>query len=354
VLRQLARLARSVPFAGERALAIAVYGDAANQLVPAREAGYEGVACVDDAARALELYCDLWQATQLPWTLRWCEGLLDFLLAMQQEDGLWINFIVDWDGTPNRQGPTSVAGGAFWQARALLALSRSSRTISDERIGVALQRGLPHMVEATDVPSDVRALHILTAISLLEDGGDDDGWRDLLGRWSDEVMSCRDGDTLLNSVSESGRPHLWGHIQEGVLAEAGDRLGRDDLIGAARRSAELVFADAVATGFDLPRTQPYDVASTVFVMVRLGAVTGALEYQAAADNARRWFDGRNPAGARVYDRSTGRVADGVDGRTVSMHSGAEANIVAAQTLLADVVTQVTTRDEAEMRAPGVR
>jgi hypothetical protein len=115
-----------------------------------------------------------------------------------------------------------------------------------------------------------------------------------------------------------------------------------------------VFAGAVATGFDLPRTQPYDVASTVFVMGRLAAVTGALEYQAAADNARRWFDGRNPAGARVYDRTNGRVADGVDGRTLSTPSGAEANIVAAQSLLADVVTQVTRRDEAEVRAPGVR
>src|SRR5437588_8640515 len=91
VLRQIARLGRSVPFAGGRALAIAVYADGLDQPVRAQEAGYEGVACVDDAARALELYCDLWDATRLPWALRWCEGLVDFVLAMQEADGRWLN-----------------------------------------------------------------------------------------------------------------------------------------------------------------------------------------------------------------------------------------------------------------------
>jgi len=54
--------------------------------------------------------------------LRWCEGLLDFILHMQEPDGRWVNFILDWDGTPNRTGRTSVAGGGFWQSRALVAL----------------------------------------------------------------------------------------------------------------------------------------------------------------------------------------------------------------------------------------
>ena len=95
MLRQIARLARPVPFAGPTALAIAVYSDALNQPVRAEQAGYEGVACVDDAARALELYCDLWKSTASPWVRRWCEGLLDFVLAMQGADGRWHNFILD-------------------------------------------------------------------------------------------------------------------------------------------------------------------------------------------------------------------------------------------------------------------
>jgi hypothetical protein len=336
VLRQIARLGRGVPSAGARALAIAVYGNAADDPVAAQEAGYEGVACVDDAARALELYCDLWEVTRLPWALRWSEGLLDFVLAMQDEDGRWVNFILDWEGTRNREGRTSVAGGGFWQGRALLALAHASRILRDERIDDALRRGLAHTV-ATDVPADVRVLHMMTALTLLVDT-EDVGLLGLLATWSDEVMSCRRGDMLMNSRLERGRPHLWGHVQEGVLADAGVLLGRDDLIVAARRSAELVFSGTVRGGFARPRTQPYDVASAVYVLGRLAEVTGASEYSALAVAARGWFDGRNPAGRPVYSRSAGRIGDGVDGHRVSSESGAEANIVGAQALFDDAVS----------------
>jgi len=334
VLRQIARLSRNVPSAGERALAIAVYANAVNATVGAREAGYEGVACVDDAARALEIYCDIWDATRLPWALRWCEGLIDFILYMQERDGRWVNFILDWDGTPNRTGRTSVAGGGFWQSRALVALARAARTLSDERIKRALTLGLPHLVQATDAPPDVRVLHVLTALALM-DGAPATAWDAPLTKWCEEVLKCRNGDVLMNAPAERGRPHLWGHIQEGVLADAGARLGRDDLIAAASRSADALYPELIARCFDLPRTQPYDVASAVYSLTRLGAVTGRSDYLLLATDARAWFDGRNPSGRPVYDREAGRVSDGVDGTTLNTHSGAESNIVAAQALLDD-------------------
>jgi hypothetical protein len=318
VLRQIARLTRPVPFAGPAALAVAVYSDALNQPIRAAQAGYEGVACVDDAARALELYCDLWTATASPWVRRWCEGLLDFVLAMQGADGRWHNFILDWEGTPNHEARTSVPGGGFWQARALLAVARAGQIFDDDaRIEDSLNRGLPHIIEATEVPADVRALHIRTALTLLE-SGDDRGLIDEVALWSDEVAGCRDGDRLMNSPEERGAPHLWGHIQEGAC-----------------RSAELVFRAVVMSGFDLERTQPYDVASAVYVLTRIAAVTGTPAYATLAGMARSWFDRRNAAGQPVYDRRAGRVSDGVDGRRVSDNSGAEANIVGAQALFED-------------------
>lgn len=337
MLRQIARLTRNVPSAGPRSLAVAVYADAGDTTVGAKESGTEGVACVDDAARALELYCDLWDATRLPWALRWCEGLLDFILSMQDADGRWVNFILDWDGTPNRTGRTSVAGGGFWQSRALLALARASRSIRDERVGIALSIGLPHIVDATGVPSDVRSLQALTALTLLDSGSPDDRWDDLLTAWSDEIVSCQIDGTLMNADAELGRPHLWGHIQEGVLAEIGARLGRSELIDTACGSADRVFTDVIASSFDLPRTQPYDVSSAISSLSRLASVTGRAAYAQLATDARDWFDGRNPAHRPVYDRVSGRVADGLDGDVLSTHSGAEANVVAAQALFSDAV-----------------
>lgn len=337
MLRQLARLGRRVPFAGERAVAVAVYADRLDQPVRAEEAGYEGVACVDDAARALQLYCALYTATRVPWTLRWCEGLLDFVLAMQRSDGRWLNFVLGWDGAPNRGGRTSVAGGAFWQARAMLALAHAAQVLDDERIDDALRRGVRHIIEAREVPTDVRALHIETALAVSK-SADDYGLEEMLPAWGDELVKCRVNDVLMNSCDERGRPHLWGHIHEGVLADLGAHLSRDDFVIVARRSAELVFADVVTSGFDVAHVQPYDVSSAVYALTRLACVTGAPEYAALAAKSREWFDGRNPAGRAVYDRGTGRVGDGVDHGVVSGNSGAEANIVAAQALFDDAVT----------------
>ena len=43
----------------------------------------------------------------------------------------------------------------------------------------------------------------------------------------------------------------------------------------------------------------------------------------------------------MYDRATGRVADGIDHGMVSHNSGTEANIVAAEALFDDAVASVT-------------
>jgi len=352
VLRQLARLGRSVPFAGDRALALAVYADGLNEPVRARESGYEGVACVDDAARALDLYCALWAATRLPWLRRWCDGLLDFVLAMQGADGRWLNFILDWEGTPNRVGRTSMAEGHFWQARAVLALTHAAPILDDERIEPALRRGLPHILAATEVPSDVRALHLRAALALAGQP-DDHGLGERLPIWTEELLNCRDAEMLMNSPEERGAPHLWGHIQEGVVAEVAIRLDRDDWLAIASRSAELVFGSAVRSGFDLVRVQPYDVASAIYTLSRLAGATGDPAFGSLVTLSRAWFDGRNPAGRPVYDRREGRVGDGVDRQCVSTRSGAEANIVGAEALFDDAVSVAGRLTDSEGLPQGV-
>jgi len=256
---------------------------------------------------------------------------------MQDADGRWLNFILDWEGTPNRLGRTSIAGGQFWQARAVLALTHAAPILDDVRIEPALRRGLPHILAATDVASDVRALHIRAALALA-DRPDDHGLGERLSLWSEELLNCRDGDVLMNSPDERGDPHLWGHIQEGVLADVAVRLGRDDWLAIAARSAELVFASAARSGFDLVRVQPYDVASAIYTLSRLAEATGDPAFGALVTCSRAWFDGRNPAGRPVYDRDAGRVGDGVDRRCVSTRSGAEANIVGAEALFDDAAS----------------
>jgi hypothetical protein len=350
VLRQIARLGHAVPSISPRAWAVAVYASADDETVVAREAGFEGVACVDDAARALELYCELWSRTRLDWTLAWCEGLLDFVLAMQDDDGRWVNFILDWHGTPNRVGRTSVPGGGFWQARAMLALAKAALVFDDPRIDDALARGLPHLTD-NPAPPDVRCLHVLTVLAL-QSRDERDDLREVLSTWCDELVACSNGVVLMNNALEEGEPHLWAHYQEAALAVASVYLNRPELLEVACRSGEALFVDLIRSGFDRHQTSPYDVATSYDAMTHLAHASGDENYGVLASEAREWFGGRNPAGQPVYDRDKGRVADGIDDGLLNDHSGAESNIVAAQTLISDVSELAKTLDVKEVGGPG--
>ena len=331
MLRQLARLTQPLPAAGPGALAVGVYADAMDLPVSARESGIEGVACVDDVARLLDVLCDVWAATKLPWIERWARGLLDFVLWMQAEDGRWLNFVFDWDGERNTEGITSETGENFWHARALLGTSHAWLTFGDARAEQALHRGLDHAV-AKDAPPDVRVLHMEVARRLIADAGKTQ-LLPAMRQWAGEIASCNIDGVLMNSPYERGRPHLWAHIQEGVLAEAGAMLEDDGLVQIARISAERLLVPIVQGGFDQNSVSPYDVASVIFSLDRLATTTSDPSWAALATDARAWFDGRNQAARPVYDPDKGRVADGVDEARVSENSGAESNIVAADALM---------------------
>lgn len=332
MLRQLARLTRPLPAAGPGASALAVY-EVDGSLATARESGEEGVACIDDAARGLALYCDLWAATRRGEFRDRALSLLAFVRWMQGPDGRFVNFVYDWDGRRNLDGPTSVAGGGFWQARGLRGLARAWVALDDAAAGEAFARGLACLDRSDAVPPDVRAVHIAALLDVVSAGRAPE-LRALLERWCDEIAAKRNGDVLLDG--ETHEVHLWGHSQETVLSRAGVLLGRSDLVETARRSAEAVFVPAIGSGFDLPLVQPYGVACAVQAMDALHSATGQARYGELARDARAWFDGRNPARSAVYDRATGRVADGIDRGRVSRNSGAESNIVAAEALFAEI------------------
>ena len=342
MLRQLAALTRRLPAAGPRALALAVYSDSTGEHFEASERGVEGVACVDDAARGCVLLYRLWAATGNDALRSWADGLLDFVLWMHAGDGRWHNFVYDWQGTRNSDGPTSEAGINFWQARATWALAEV-----DVLVGLGCTRavlaGALSAAAAASPPSDVRAIHALGALVLLRRAPDPSLSRHL-SAWCDELAECRRDGLLMNSPDERGRPHLWGHVQEAVLADASVALGRKDLRALAVSSAEAVFVEVIESGFDLPHVHSYDVQSAVFVMDRLAAVTADQRYVELARKARSWFDGRNPAGAAIFDRADGRVADGLDDGRLNDRSGAEANISAGLALLDDLGALSMARD----------
>src|SRR5262245_19165355 len=267
MLRQLARLTRPIPAAGHDALAVAVYAGANDAPRMAKESGFEGVACVDDAARLLDVLCDVWTRSRKPWAERWARGLLEFCLWMQQPDGRWINFVYDWEGTRNETGITSAIGESFWHARALVGVSHAWLTFADERAREAVLAGLDHAV-AKPAPPDVRALHILTARRLIADAGIK-GLRTAMRGWTRELADCLGEGVRKNAPRETGRLHLWAHIQEGVLAWSSELLGDPALLEVAATSAEELVVPAVRSSFAADGTRPYDVASCIYSLDRL-------------------------------------------------------------------------------------
>ena len=328
MLNRLVALARPLEVEDRRAIGLAIYADEAGEHFGARESGIEGVACLDDAARALVLWADLWERTRLPVAREWVDGLLAFCRWMQLDDGRFVNFVLDWSGVRNTDGITSRADGAsFWHARGARAMAKVWRVLGDERARDDYHRARASFDERP-VGSDARAVQVLAALDAGDPVTD-------IARWCDDIVAQRRGDVLLDA-HDATEPHVWGHIQEGVLAIAGRALGRPDLVDVARVSADAYLVPLVAGRFALPTVQPYGAASAAFALASLAEVTGDPRYAAAARDARAWFDGRNPAGLRVYDREAGRVADGVDGIHLNPHSGAESNIVGAQALIDDV------------------
>ena len=112
----------------------------------------------------------------------------------------------------------------------------------------------------------------------------------------------------MNNPDERGEPHLWAHVQEGVLADAGKVLGDETLVDVARASAKALLVPIVRSGFERPSVTP-TTSRTVFSSIASRGSTAVSGPNSAL--ARSWFDQVDRA-ADLYDREAGRVADGVD------------------------------------------
>lgn len=336
-LRHLGRLTRPVDRAGSSARAIAVYAEPADvdsHAMPApraaREQGFEGVACVDDAARAIVLYCAIWRRHRIASAHAAASGLLRFLAYMQDGDGRFGNFILDWTGRRNRVGATSQPGGPAWQGRALHALACGVSMPGGDEWDDRFRRALPWVDQ--DIPYlDVRAVCVLAALEHWRATGSSES-ADRAITWSHQIAVHFGASGLLNAAGVQSI-HLWGHLQETALADTGRLLGQAKLVECARASADALLIPAVVSGFNFETVLPFDVSCTVAGLAAVERATGNARYTAAAAHARAWFHGRNAAGQPVYEARRDMVYDGIDRGEVSRNSGAESNIEGALALL---------------------
>jgi hypothetical protein len=343
VLRHLAALSWSFPAGEARIHAISVYAAPTRTArgviyVPriAAERGTEGVACVDDVARASILAAQIAErdddATAAVLAGRW----LRFVHYMQLGDGRVTNFIVNRQGQRNLTGATSFAGGAWWTARALWAWAVAYRVFGSRR---ALEALLRCPIPAPETPGELktRAVLALAGVNILRSPAPRElreRWRRYVRYWCDAMVYAARERPYVPDLPGDDTVQLWGYHQLHALAEAGAELRDPAYLDTAEQTVAGLVAPVLAGNFyyayptERAHQCAYCVAPLAQGLAALYRATGQARYRALALQTCAWFDGANDAGAVMYDPVTGRCLDGLDGARVSRHCGAESAIEA--------------------------
>lgn len=320
---------------GRRTSAILIYAEpdpdnlGAYRSVIAADRGLEGVACVDDTARAALLALAVYQKTSDPFALRLALRWLSFVEYMQYPDGSFANFIRNATGVRNASGATSYRGGYWWSSRALRALARAYAVTRDVRY---LERYRAcHLEPFRD--GKINALLALSKLELYRVDPTDDLRREILDHCETILGVTGDSPFLLDQVG-SDAVNFWGYHQVHALALA-SQLGQSQLLTPCRRTVDNLLApdiqDRMWHSYPDDRkagVTAYDVAPSVAGLAALYRATGTKRFRDLGLRAAGWFYGRNDARVRMYDPTTGRCRDGITNGVASDNCGAESAIEA--------------------------
>ncbi|MBF8248920.1 MAG: hypothetical protein HW374_1720, partial [Bacteroidetes bacterium] len=342
--------------------------------VEAKETGTEGIACVDDAARAAVVYLRHFELTKDRTSLDRAKSLLRFILHMQADDGTFYNFIYS-DHSINRTGETSRSLFGWWAARSIWSFGLGYRILQYEEPAFAehlqnsLHKSFRHIdtlltrygqtksygrfesprwllyEEASDATTEI-------VLGLLEyyEATKDSTVRNYILRLAEGVTMMQDGDfdVFPYGLHRSWRTmwHMWGNSQTQVLAQAGKLLKNAAFVQSAEREARSFYARLLINGFmkELDVAAPekkvtyeqiaYGVRPMALGLIRLYEATRKNEYLKMAGLAASWLFGNNVLRQQMYDPATGRCFDGIsDSITVNKNSGAESTIEALYTVL---------------------
>ncbi len=371
----LRHLTERILFQGDSVDIVHVYANYPTyDWVDAKESGPEGIACVDDAARAAVAYLRHYELNKDTVSLRRAVTLLRFVMKMQADDGQFYNFIFA-DHSINTDGKTSFKSFGWWAARAVWAMALGHRVLarSDSLLAhelrVRVEATFPHIEKVLARYDSIRIIkgYRVPTWLLYESAADatselllglaehyaatnDERCRTYLEQFAHGLIVMQDGTmtSFPYGLHRSWQTiwHMWGNGQTQALARAGAVLGKKQFIASAEREAQAFYSRLLIRGFmkELDVTEPerrvqfeqiaYGVRPIAVGLIRLYEATHKPEYLTMAGLAASWLLGNNAARHRMYDPRTGRCFDGIqDSVTVNMNSGAESTIEALLTII---------------------
>jgi hypothetical protein len=339
------------------------------------DASGEGIAAVDDVARAALVYLAFYERTGDALALELARYALNFVRHLQAEDGEYYNFVFDRQGSINTEGRTSYKTWGWWAARGQWALAAGYRVFFEldpayaEELQVAYRRGEEALRRAIGPVGAYNELHgVQTPAWLIKNGSDvsalallglaeyyqaepNSRTRQLITNLANGVAAYQLGGpgdypyaAHPSVISSTALWHAWGSHQVHALALAGQLLDREDWTESARREADTFYVRLLATDLindmlPLPNRRG-QIAYGAQVMTSgfwaLYQATGEEKYARYAGLTASWYLGNNMAGVQMYDPETGRCFDGIDGPTpyrVNRNAGAESTIEALYALL---------------------
>jgi hypothetical protein len=343
------------------------------------DAAEEGIACVDDAARAAVVYLRHFEFTGDTTSLNRVRKLVEFCRYLQADDGQFYNFIFA-DHSINRDGKTSFKSLGWWAGRALWALSEGYRVYIEREPEYAtlleehIQMTFPHIdtlltnnpnVDTTDgfaVPrwllynsaADATTELMLGLASYAGASGDERTLK-YLERFSGGLIAIQLGDSENYPhgafLSWQNMWHGWGNSQTQALAKIAGITQDQEFLRAAETEARYFYPYWIANGWpreiEFSKTGglhavridkfdqiAYALRPMIVGCLRLYEVTGDNYYAELAGELSTWFFGNNPAGVQMYDPQTGRCFDGIlSENDINRNSGAESTIEALLSIL---------------------
>jgi len=342
--------------------------------VDAKESGPEGIACVDDAARAAVVLLKSFELTHDRSKLAEARSLLKFVAAMETDDGEFYNFVLA-DHTINRTGKTSYKSFGWWAARGVWCMSLGYRIFKDvdtafaSRLKDGIVRTFPHIEALMKKYGEAKNAGQLRIPEWLvyESGADvssellmglteyfrathDSKVREYIKKLADGLMMMQDGNaaTFPYGLHRSWETmwHMWGNGQTQALAGAGLLLNDSAMIRSAERETQGFYSRLLIQGYieemdiahpdsNVNREQiAYGIRPIAVGLLRLYDATKNETYLKMAGLAASWLFGNNIAHQQMYDTLSGICFDGImDSLTFNKNSGAESTIEALHTLV---------------------
>lgn len=361
----------------------------------------EGIACVDDAARAAIFYMNYSKQYSDSSSAQKAEKLIGFLLFMQSENGFFYNFIFQ-DYSINKTHKNSVALPNWWSWRAMWALIEAFDFFKGRNTELSLH--IKNSIEKTvqSIKTDFKyekeiielngfkrptwlpykyaadqAALIVIALSKYYSLFRDDSILNVVNNLCEGIILMQEGNEkefpFYAFMSWENSWHAWGNSQAYSLLCAYEITGNKKYLEAALNEINYFYKYLIRekfynefsikkengiTTFDTQKKYPqiaYGIRPMIFASLKAAELTNNAAYSVLAAELAMWFFGNNSANVKIYFEQTGICYDGIlNEKEINNNSGAESTIETLLSLLEIDSNQVAVNKLNEFRLSNLR